>query len=145
MVICNLWIVYMSSLVDHHLRIHSSMGRLGSSVGWASHSWFWLRSWSQGCGMEPHAGCGVCLRFSLPHSLPLPHWCAHVLFPSFSNVSHNTPSLLPLCWLCFLCRDADPFKGATIFFSYAMPLLLYIGLIWTGPQIPLFWLQLSCL
>lgn len=54
------------------------MVHLGGSVNWASDSWFQLRSWSQGHGMEPRrkprtepsAGllieyCGACLEFSL--------------------------------------------------------------------------------
>ena len=48
-------------------------GHLGGSVSWASNSWLQLRSWSQGCGIEPCVGLwaehGACLRFSLP--LPL--------------------------------------------------------------------------
>ena len=30
-----------------------SLGLLGGSVSWASTSWFWCRSWSQGCGIKP--------------------------------------------------------------------------------------------
>ena len=48
---------------------------LGGSVGWASDSWFRLRSWSQGRGIKPHTGIcaeyGTCLRFSLSLSLSL--------------------------------------------------------------------------
>ena len=46
---------------------------LGGSVGWASNSWFPLRSWSQGCEIEPRDELGsqirVCLRVSLFNSL----------------------------------------------------------------------------
>ena len=52
------------------------IGYLSDSVIWASASWFSLRSWTQGCEIEPHMGLpalrGVC--FSLP--LPFPHSCA---------------------------------------------------------------------
>ena len=53
----------------------------GGGGTWVPHSvkcptWFWLRSWSQDCAIEPHVGfhtqCGVCLRFSLSLSHPLP-------------------------------------------------------------------------
>ena len=48
-------------------------GHLGGSVGWVSNSWFQLRSWSQGCGIEPRirqcTECGACLRFSPSLSL----------------------------------------------------------------------------
>ena len=51
-------------------------GHLGGSVDWASGSWFWLRSWSQGRGIEPsvrlHVECGACsLSFSCPSPLSL--------------------------------------------------------------------------
>ena len=51
-----------------------SQGASCGSVGWVSNSWFALRSWSQGRGIEPwlrlHAEREACLRFSF--SLPLP-------------------------------------------------------------------------
>ena len=33
---------------------NSYHGCLGGLVSWASDSWFWLRLWSQGYGIEPH-------------------------------------------------------------------------------------------
>ena len=40
-------------------------GHLADSVNWASDSWSWVRSWSQGPGIEPYGGLpaqqGVCL------------------------------------------------------------------------------------
>ena len=51
-------------------------GHLSGSVGWASDSWFQLRSWSQGRGIEPriglHTECRACLSFSLSFPLSLP-------------------------------------------------------------------------
>ena len=51
------------------------MGGLGGWIGWASESWFQLRSWSQGCGIEFRVGLctdhGACLGFSLSLSLSL--------------------------------------------------------------------------
>ena len=35
---------------------YKSRGALGGSVGWASHSWLWLKSWSQGMGLSPVSG-----------------------------------------------------------------------------------------
>ena len=56
-------------------KTRESMGCLGGSVGWASNSWFQLRSWYQGHRIETHVGlcakCGACLGFFL--CLPLPH------------------------------------------------------------------------
>ena len=54
---------------------YTKQGCLGGSVSWASNSWFQLRPWSWGCGMELcvrvcHAERGACLGF--PFSLPLP-------------------------------------------------------------------------
>ena len=50
------------------------VGHLGGSVGWATNSWFWLRSWSQDCEIKPH----ICLALHSAGnlleilSLPLP-------------------------------------------------------------------------
>ena len=49
------------------------LGHLNGSVGWMSNSWFWLRSWSQGCRIESrirlHTECGACLGFPLSLSV----------------------------------------------------------------------------
>ena len=50
-------------------------GRLGGSVGWAAHSWFHLRSWSQSSWVWTlhRALCSqrrACFRSCLPHSAP---------------------------------------------------------------------------
>ena len=39
------------------------------SMGWVPDSWFWLRSWYQGCEMEPHVG--LCAQQGVSNS-PLP-------------------------------------------------------------------------
>ena len=64
------------------ISLNGKEGWLGGSVGWASYSWFHLRSGSQGCGIQPCSGrlcteCGACLRFSL--SLCLSPLLAHSL------------------------------------------------------------------
>ena len=41
-------------------------------TGWASDSWFRLRSWSQGCGIKPHDRLWTEPEISLRFSLPLP-------------------------------------------------------------------------
>ena len=50
---------------DEFLQNKRKLGCLSGSVGWASDSWFPVRSWSWGNEIEPHAQWGVCL--------PLPH------------------------------------------------------------------------
>ena len=61
--------------------MHSLWWQLGGSVSWASDSWSWLRSWTQGGEIAPCIGLrahwGVCLRFSLSLSLcPSPLVCS---------------------------------------------------------------------
>ena len=56
-------------------------GHLGGSVGYASDSWFRLRSWSHGpWAQAPHQALhwqhGACLGFSLSLSLPLLYSCS---------------------------------------------------------------------
>ena len=55
--------------------IKINIGHLGGRVSQASNSWFQLRLGAQGYGIKPRVGlCTqhiVCLRFSLPHLLPL--------------------------------------------------------------------------
>ena len=51
------------------------IGAPGSSVSWASNSWFWLRWWSHSLWTQaPHwalcCQCGACLGFSPPHPRP---------------------------------------------------------------------------
>ena len=54
-------------------KVASFQGHLGGSVGWASNSWFQIRSWSWGHETELsiwlHIQLGVCLRFNLSLSL----------------------------------------------------------------------------
>ena len=54
----------------------SQQGCLGGSASWASDSWFWLMSWSQGHEMKPSIGLcaehGVFLRFSPSPTAPPP-------------------------------------------------------------------------
>ena len=54
-------------------------GCLGSSVSWGFNSWFQLRLWSLGGGIQPCVGLcaehGGCLGFSLSPSVPFP--CLH--------------------------------------------------------------------
>ena len=75
MIITFTWLVYKVKKVF--------LGQLGDLVGWVSESWFWLRSWSRGCEIEPWvrlgALWGACLRLSL--SL-VPSPCSHVLYLS---------------------------------------------------------------
>ena len=62
---------------------------LGGSVSWASDSWFWLRSQSQGCEIKPRVRlfteCGACLRFSLSLSLSAPPSLVCPLAVSLNN------------------------------------------------------------
>ena len=66
-ILCGTWFVY-------NFKIYFK-GHLGGSVSWASDSWFWLRSWSQYCGMESCVRLcseqGACLGF--PLSAPPPN------------------------------------------------------------------------
>lgn len=46
----------MSFMFHRKLGFKNGLGHLGGSVCWASYSGFWLKSPSQGCGMEPCIG-----------------------------------------------------------------------------------------
>ena len=72
-----------------------SPGHLGGSVGYASNSWFRLRSWSQGCKMEPYTGLCVQCRIDLRYSQPLPlHLVLSCfLWTQFSSISVHHISL----------------------------------------------------
>ena len=86
------WVVYTIMLSDLLI-----LGHLGDSVSWVPPSWFWLRSWSKGHGIEHYVGCctehGACLRFSLS-SCSFPACvracaCAHTPSLSLSQIKNN--------------------------------------------------------
>ena len=80
----------------------NSVECLDDSVIWTSDSWFWLRLWSQGCGIKPqvglHAECASCFRVSLSLSLfvplTLPPSLLFSLPPSLSLFLSLSPSPL---------------------------------------------------
>ena len=103
----------------HHAGPPRWLSRLSS---WASESWFPLRSWYQGCGIEPcvrlHAKLGACLRYSLPPlSLPLPHSHAHILSPHPKNINNNNDNkdkifkLKKFFYICLFLRERSCSSG----------------------------------
>ena len=93
--------------------------RLGGSVGWASDSWFWLKSWSQCCGIEPHVGlcteCGACLRFSLS-SCPSPR-PVHALSVSISKIKKNNNKNKVRLWGAWEAQLVERLTSAQVIVS----------------------------